>query len=278
MAPSFIPIEHYRTKFYQKETSSRGFTELSEEQLLALAKKIYIIQDEEVKELLPKSEKTAKFEKYQRVLQHLTNPYIHLEFKTFDERVAYLIMMTDPNLVTFKEFLKLDLISLAEISKASSDKERERLKTKRKQTLAAFESAVREQIGFCDIKLLKFEKLFFKRYFNEKELITEVGGNYQDAIISNAKFLRNFNSISDERYETLVSIAQTWLSLAPNEYNSKVAAYSLTEQKELLGLKGLAEQLALFILLIDGDLDMLRIYEEESTMPNVIKRITEQFG
>ena len=39
----------------------------------------------------------------------------------------------------------------------------------------------------------------------------------------------------------------------------------------------MAEQLALFILLVDSELDMLRIYEEESMMSEVERRITEQF-
>ena len=46
----------------------------------------------------------------------------------------------------------------------------------------------------------------------------------------------------------------------------------------MLGLRNLAEQAALFILLVDSNLDMLRIYEEESRMPNVEKRIIEEFG
>ena len=62
------------------------------------------------------------------------------------------------------------------------------------------------------------------------------------------------------------------------KHNSSIAAYSVTEQKKLLGISGIAEQLVLFILLVDSDLDMLRIYEEESIMQNVAARIIEQFG
>ena len=36
--------------------------------------------------------------------------------------------------------------------------------------------------------------------------------------------------------------------------------------------------MALFILMVDSNLDMLRIYEEESMMPNIRQRITEEFG
>ena len=120
--------------------------------------------------------------------------------------------------------------------------------------------------------------MFFKRFFNEKELVTEVGCNNQDKLMVRAKLLKDFNNISNERYDELVSVAQTWLSLGPDKYNSKVAAYSVTNQTKLLGLTNRAEQLALFILLIDNELDMLRIYEEESMIKNVERRIVEEFG
>ena len=68
------------------------------------------------------AERISKLERYQRILQYLTNPYTHLELRTFDERIAFLIMIADPNLVTFKEFLKIDLINIAEIAEAENAK------------------------------------------------------------------------------------------------------------------------------------------------------------
>ena len=114
--------------------------------------------------------------------------------------------------------------------------------------------------------------------FVDKELITEVENNNQDNLIIKAKTLKDFNSISNKRYEELKNIAQTWLSLTNQKYNSKVAAYSITNQNKLLGLTNLTEQITLFILLIDSDLDMLKIYEEESTQEKIKERIIEQFG
>jgi len=278
MTPYFIPIDYYRTKFYQKENNSKRFLELSEEQLSTLSKKVYKKQEKMINNLSQKSERISKLERYQKTLQYLTNPNIHIDLTTFDERLAFLIMMNDPNLVTFKEFLKIDLISIEEIIKLEDEEERNHLKKIRNQSISVYESTVREKIGFFDLKLLKYEEMFFKKFFNEKELITEVENNNQNNLMIIAKSLKDFNSISDKRYEELVNIAQTWLSLAPEKYNSKVATYSVTNQKKLLGLTSLAEQLALFILIIDNNLDMLKIYEEESMMKNIEEKIIEQFG
>lgn len=273
-----LSLERCRTKLYQREKESKQFLELSEEQLAEVAKIIYQKQ-EMMEDTFPhKIDRMSNLERYYGTLKYLSNPLIHLELKTFDERIAYLIMMSDPNLVIFKEFLKLDLISLADISKVDDMQERIRLIGIRNQTLSTYETMVREKIGFCDFKLLKYEELFFKRFFGERELIIEVGCNNQDGLLAKSKLLRNFNNITDERYDELVEGAKTWLSLGPDKYNICAAAYSVLNQRSLLGLKSASEQLAMFILLVDSDLDMLRIYEEESMMPNVERRIIEEFG
>lgn len=278
MATGYIPIERCRSKFYQSERYFGSFMNLDEEKLVELAKKVYrrleIFEDTEPRGF----GRFSKLDRYQRALQYLTSFNIHLEYKSFDERLAFLIMMTDPNLVTYKEYLKLDLMSIEDISKIEDEKERNRLIRLKNQKLSEYETMIRERIGFFEPKFLKYEESFFKRFFSKRELITEVNKNCQDKLISVGKTLRDFNSVSDERYDELVDVANTWLSMAPAKYNSAVAAYSVTAQKDLFGLKSLAEQLTLFILLVDGDLDMLRIYEEESQMKYMKERTNDQFG
>ena len=279
MLPYFIPIEHYRKKIYSTEKTSRRFLDITEKQLEEIEKKVKkrrALMDEEPTSYAMR--KADKLDKYQRTLQYLTNPMIHLEFKTFDEKMAFMIKMCDPNLVTYREFLKRKIISFGEISKVEDKDERICLVREREQDLSDYEAAVREQIGFYDPKLLSYEEAFFKRYYSEKELITGVNTNNQDNLIFRAKFLKDFDSVSDERYEELICLAQSLLVLVPDKFNTSSATYSVLEQKKLLGLKGTAEQLALFILLVDSELDMLRIYEEESMMPRVKERITEEFG
>ena len=276
MAPIFKPVEYYTSKFYEKGKESKRFMDLTEDDLKELKKKV-----EEKRQMMSdnvtfRSVHMPKFDVYQSALEYLTNPTIHLKYRTFDERVAFLIMMVDPELVLFREYLKLNAISKEEIAKVEDKKERAALLQKRNQAILNFQSTVREKLGFYDAKLIKYEEMYFNKFLGEKELITEVGNNNQEAIIFRAKVLSNFDSVSDERFEQLKDIAQGCLSIAP--YDTKVATYSVINQKKLLGLSGMAEQLALFILLVDSELDMLRIYEEESMMSEVERRIIEQFG
>ena len=279
MLPYFIPVEHYRKKIYSTEKTSRRFLDITEEQLEGIEKKVdkkRAMMDEDITPY--EMRKIDKLDRYQKILQYLTNPMIHLELKTFDEKMAFMIKMCDPNLVTYREFLKRSILSFCEVSKVQDKDERIRLIREREQALSDYEAAVREQIGFYDPKLLRYEEAFFKRYYGEKELITGVNANNQDNLIFRAKFLKDFDSVSDERYQELIDLAQSLLALVPDKFNTSSATYSVLEQKKLLGLKSTAEQLALFVLLVDSELDMLRIYEEESMMPMVKERIIEEFG
>ena len=279
MALGFIPVEHYRTKFYQKERESKKFQTMDEEQLATVAKKLYRKEEISSNDVNPfQSPRITKLDKYIKVLQYLSNPSIHMEIKTFDERLAYLIMAVDPYLVTFKEFLKINLMTIEEISRIEDLKERNRLFDERNQTICEYENTVRDQIGFFDAKLLKYEELFFKHFYNEKELITQVGQHNEDKFLLLSCLIQSFDSISNERYQELVGKAEVWLSMVPEKYRSKIATYSITNQKDLIGLDTLAEQYAFYILIVDGNLDMLRIYEEESMIPKTEERIQEEFG
>ena len=272
MALGFIPIEHYKTKFYQKENQSKRFSELTEEGLVEIVKRIYRKQE------LREETKAIKLERYINTLIYLTNPNIHFDLKTYDERLAYLIMTVDPDLVTFKEFLKIHLPGLSAIASIEDTKERTRALEERHQILQTFETSVREQIGFYDVKLLKYEEQFFKKFYNQKELITQVGQHNEDSFLLLAGLIDSFKNVSDERHQELIEKAQLWISMVPDKYKTKTATYSASKQKDLLGLKNLSEQFIFYILAVDPNLDMLRIYEEESMYPNMEERITEQFG
>ena len=128
MITDFIQIEISRNKFYQKESEFKNFSKLTEEDLVTLSNKVYRLQETMNDTLSNQSEKISKLERYQRTLQFLTSQNIRLELKTFDERIAYLIMMTDPNLIMFKEFLKIDLINSADLTKIEDENERNNLK------------------------------------------------------------------------------------------------------------------------------------------------------
>ena len=80
MLPSFIPIEHYRKKIYSNEKTSRSFLDITEDQLEGIEKKVdkkRAMMDEDITPYAMR--KADKLDRYQKVLQYLTNPMIHME-------------------------------------------------------------------------------------------------------------------------------------------------------------------------------------------------------
>lgn len=279
MALKIVSLEQCKTKLYQRENFFKYFNDITEEDLVEITKKVYrFLSIMYNPNTTTKPETINDLEKYKRILSYLSNPNIHNDLKTYDERIIFLIIAMDPNLITFKEFLKINILSIEEITKVESKRKRNQLFEERNKTLIEFESKIRSLIGVFDAKLLKYEEIFFKKFYNEKELITEVNQSNEDKFLFYGYHIKSFDSITEERFKELQEKAQTWLSLIPDEYKSKIATYSSTTQKNLIGLKTLAEQFAFYILIVDGNFDMLKIYEEESTMKKVEQRILEEFG
>lgn len=279
MALKIVSLEQCKTKLYQRENFFKYFNDITEEDLVEITKRVYrFLSIMYNPNTTTKPETINDLEKYKRILSYLSNPNIHNDLKTYDERIIFLIIAMDPNLITFKEFLKINIHSIEEITKVESKRKRNQLFEERNKTLIEFESKIRSLIGVFDAKLLKYEEIFFKKFYNEKELITEVNQSNEDKFLFYGYHIKSFDSITEERFKELQEKAQTWLSLIPDEYKSKIATYSSTTQKNLIGLKTLAEQFAFYILIVDGNFDMLKIYEEESTMKKVEQRILEEFG
>ena len=115
MAPIFKPVEYYTSKLYEKGNASKRFMDLTEDDLKELKKKV-----EEKRKMMSdnvtfRSVHMPKFDVYQSALEYLTNPTIHLKYRTFDERVAFLIMMVDTELV-LRDLLIEDLSLRNEIN------------------------------------------------------------------------------------------------------------------------------------------------------------------
>ncbi len=269
--------DYYRTKLYQKEKDFKNFENITEERLAKIAKKVYYRQENQ--ENTPSNIFVKdKLTKYMETLTFLTNPQIHLDMSKYDERIIFLIMSTDPELVEFKEFLNSNITPMARITGAATEEERELLTSKRSAEVLNYTTRVREKIGFYDAKLLKYEEIYFKRFLREKELISAVKQNHINKLIATAPFITSFNSITEERYQELQSKAQIWLSTTNAQNDFFTAAYSCNNQSDVIGLETIFEKLVFLILVSDPNLDILRIFEEESKIPEVERRCKEAFN
>lgn len=267
--------EYFRTKLYQKEREFKKFETLSLDDVAKVAKKLYSKQEMNAQSGFFRKDKLTK---YMDTLTYLTNPSIHMELKTYDERIIYLIMSVDPELEAFKEFLKTNITPTKVINAEQDPKKQQELISQRESEILEMQTRIRNKIGFYDSKLLKYEETYFKRFISSKELITKVNQDNITKLLRIIPLISSFNDISDERYQILQEKAKEWLATTNCENDLFTAAYSCSEQKETIGLNGIIEELIFLVLIGDPELDVLRIYEEESRMDEVERRCKEAFN
>lgn len=275
MSYAYHSPEYFRTKLYQKEREFKKFETLSLDDVAKVAKKLYLKQEMNEQSGFFRKDKLTK---YMDTLTYLTNPSIHMELKTYDERIIYLIISVDPELESFKEFLKTNITPTKVINAEQDQKKQQELISQRESEILEMQTRIRNKIGFYDSKLLKYEETYFKRFISSKELITKVNQDNITKLLRIIPLISSFNDISDERYQILKEKAKEWLATTNCENDLFTAAYSCSEQKETIGLNGIIEELIFLVLIGDPELDVLRIYEEESRMDEVERRCKEAFN
>lgn len=212
---------------------------------------------------------------YRQALLYLTEPKTSFKYKTFDEKVLFLITTVDPNLEIFNAFLRYDIPSLDDINQMAEE-EQEKEITKRNTNIADFIETIRRKIGISNHRLLRFESILSRRF--TKEFKNNIKKNYLNTILEYAANVKDFSTITDEDFAKITLIASYYLAKVNYETTPNTTAYNIISLKRRLQLNTLAEQLAFFINITDPELNILRIYEEESRIPIIKKRATEEIG
>ena len=200
MSYAYHSPEYFRTKLYQKEREFKKFETLSLDDVAKIAKKLYSKQEMNAQSGFYRKDKLTK---YMDTLTYLTNPSIHMELKTYDERIIFLIISVDPELEAFKEFLKTNITPTKVINAEQDPKKQQELISQRESEILEMQTRIRNKIGFYDSKLLKYEETYFKRFISSKELITKVNQDNITKLLRIIPLISSFNDISDERYQIL---------------------------------------------------------------------------
>lgn len=262
-------IDLNRKRFYEKGTSFKNFS-LNEEQKENIAKR---------KEAFLKKigSETSGLFLYGAAIEFLANSTIHLIMPTFDERITFLIEILDPNLDIFNDYIREPIITQQEINEASEDDKDFLIQNKQEQ-LSDFIRRMREKYGFYDGQLIKYESKYAAKMKRSFSFQTGIKRNYADILLSNAQYVKDFTNITDEEFNKINTKAQFYISKAPNPKSPNDLAYNLAMSNPFIRCKTLEEMFALFITIIDPDLQMLTIYEEESIKDKMRIRAKKQLG
>lgn len=271
---NFASISDTRRKLYQREHLFNGFKDISEEryaELIAIRDRIKRACEERTENRSSNIQlATTGLNQYLAFLQYVTNPQIHRDLPTFDERILLLILGSDPELHAFYKYLTAPVVE--QITQKNGVKEIHKYIDE-----DAYSQEVRDEIGFYDPKLRLFEEAYFKKYVSKNQLVKESKRSKMNQLIDRANKVESFDKISDVRFEELSAMAEQYhIELGDVDY--KTISYHVGVQYDYFRLRTVTEQELMLILLVDPNMEMLKIYEEESQVNRLAKRCIEAFG
>ena len=269
-----LDIRILQRQFYDKTVSFNNFRNITKESIESILTKIKLrakrAQESESRYT------NNSLNNYIKTLQYLINPKIGLELKTIDERLLYLILSVDPDFKMFEAFLESDIIPESDIKSASAE-EQPALQQKRKTSITSFSDRVRDEIGFYDPNLLKYESALKKGLLKEKGFFSKVRIPTISSLIRKADKVANLDVISDLNLGRIKYLIQKWYTEAKDPQDLNSLAYNIINNREL-HLFVPEEQVLFFTLIADPDLSLLTIYEEECTIDKIKARAQREVG
>ena len=282
MNTSFYSLQYtsIRGRFFDRKKDSNNFKNITKEQIEQIKKDV--LQRKEIYGDISKSEL------YYRTLAYLTSINIHTKYKTYDERLLFLIYTMDPDLKIAQIYLESPLITLYEsknmVIPDKEDDEEEYLEYQSKKelhnyTLAKIKTYMHNSFGITDPDFVYFERLFYFSYVLKEQLATNIKSNQVQELLDKAITVRSYDRYSNEDYNHAIELAKQYIAIQPDYQNPNTVAFNLLKQNKLIGGDATYKQIfLLFILIYDPDLKAYQIYLDESTKKKCKKRMKEELG
>ena len=277
---TFTPdIDILKTKFWQRKHFSQKFENITEEDIKRIKESATAFR-EKVEETISQRGYfcMAKTTLYQETLRYLVSPTIGTTLPTFDERLVFLIYTLDPELKISELYMKAPYPTKHEFDFADEETQT-KLNDKKLEIDHIIASLVTEEVGITDPYLNFFERIFYNKKILPTTLQKNITSNYVDELLSLCRIVRHFTTVTPEEYEHAIQIAQNYLAQFEEQPNAQTIAYNLIKQNKLVGGNNTLKQIAmLFVMLVDPELNMLKIYYDESMYQKMEERSLEELG
>ena len=155
-----------RNKLYMYEAHFNSFNDLDLDKLNLIIEKQRIRFESSKKGY----NRNLELEFYNMIMLYIT----HSKDLTFDEKMYILITACDPGLITYEFYKDADILSIKDIKEDPS------LESARNNQIKEYSSSVRDEIGFYDSHLVKYEKHYFNKFiniFNDENIKRKILGN-----------------------------------------------------------------------------------------------------
>lgn len=206
--------------------------------------------------------------------------YALFHFKTkhmsFDEKVIFIILVLDPELSIYNEYISKLIISEADIKKEVNLDKKNKLTTMRNRSLNSIEVACRERLGFYHPHILMYEKLYQAK-FNKITYFTNIKRDYLNLLLRRNYRFYDFSQVGPVRYQELVATSEKWKELIGDD-DYRTTVYNIIKSPGFLELKTVEDKFTFLILVLDYNLEILKIYEENCQLSEIKDQCIAKVG
>lgn len=219
-----------------------------------------------IEELFPDTEYPKhSLVRYLAILDYLMDKKLNEEFVLFDYKIAFLIQAIDPELSIYYHFL-----SVGYSYSASTD-----VSVKQARSLIHF---IEKTVGIFDPQFLKYEEVYFQKVLRDGSILSNVKKDESKKLLDSFKDIPSFTEIKDIEFQLLHKKAEQYLTSCSNPKDISTLSFNMTNPNSILELYDVFKKAIFFILIMDSDLQALRIYEEESNATKIKEKIIQELG
>ena len=164
----YLPIEQAKGRFYLRKHFSNDFKDITEERLKEIIKDA---QEFRKKQNEQYSKKTTFLREpvslYSSTMFYLTNPCIDSTYPTFDEKMAFLINVIDPEYIIGRMYIQAPLLTTyeqEELKDTTSDPKLD----EHKRVHNVLYRQTENLFGCSDSQLIKFARIYFRRFIQPR--------------------------------------------------------------------------------------------------------------
>ena len=174
----YVPdLDILKIKFYQRKHFSKGFEEITDEDIERIEKKA---KDFRERVLEGKNLDDCTFYErnglYAAALRYLVSPTIGQDFPTYDERMLFLINLMDPNFEISEIYMRAPFKTNYEINKADEEGKEYCLDYNRKLKEVLNREIV-ANFGFTDPEFTSFERKYYAKKIRPTKLQKNITDN-----------------------------------------------------------------------------------------------------
>lgn len=270
---SIRPYSSYIDEFYNVEGKFNDFRDISQDDLEGLKNYSKEIMEYLNKNCIPYMKRFGFYIDAMKYLLELENSGLI----NTDQRIILFILLMDPKLEIYNVYRKNPRYSKKKIDEERDKVNQNYMYQNNYRCTRNIEYILNFYLGCVDEKIIDYEVAYKNNVVCKGMINKDVSLDHTKDVVSLANDMINLDEISNERFSSLLLIAERLkkeivpLSLA-------ILANAVMYQSDVLGINNELEKILVFLLVSDPDYHLLDIYEEESRYQSIERRAKSELG